>query len=102
MSFLRHSFAQGLRYTRQPMQARRALGRLAVVLALLAGAVPRGAAAPFDMPLRDYVHTMWTHRDGEPLTGVSHVLQTSDGYLWLFTHNGLLRFDGMRFVRPPN
>lgn len=76
-------------------QARRLFVRLLLVLAVTAS---NAAATPADVPLRDYNHTTWTHHDGVPLGHIASILQTSDGYLWIFTSDGLLRFDGMRFV----
>jgi len=43
-------------------------------------------------------HTAWTDREGVP-GQVMALAQTSDGYLWLGTPNGLFRFDGVRFDR---
>ena len=40
----------------------------------------------------------WTISDGLP-TPVIAVDQTPDGYLWITTFDGLVRFDGVRFVR---
>lgn len=40
----------------------------------------------------------WDLDDGLPSTRVYAVARTSDGYLWLATHRGLVRFDGVRFV----
>jgi ligand-binding sensor domain-containing protein/signal transduction histidine kinase len=40
----------------------------------------------------------WTTENGLPQNSVNDILQTRDGYLWLATHGGLVRFDGMRFV----
>src|SRR5262249_19586264 len=81
-------------------QARPVLLRLAIRL-MLEGAWPglTASAAPSDVALRDYIHTIWTHHDGAPLGTIKRILQTSDGYLWIFTSDDLLRFDGMRFVR---
>ena len=39
----------------------------------------------------------WTTDDGLPQNTVSAILQTRDGYLWLTTAGGLVRFDGLRF-----
>jgi len=50
-----------------------------------------------------YGHTVWRTSDGD-LPGIPHVIaQTTDGYLWIGTEDGLVRFDGVRFVpwRPP-
>jgi len=50
---------------------------------------------------RDFVHTSWTQHDGIPLS-VRTIAQTKDGYLWLVNdEEGLVRFDGVRFVRQP-
>src|SRR5208282_1182701 len=48
------------------------------------------------IPIR-YTHTEWTDSPG--LKGrVYSMAQTSDGYLWLGTEFGLVRFDGIRFT----
>ena len=77
-----------------------AIVQLTIVLMMLAGPLATAAIAQSDVRLRDYIHTTWTHHDGVPLEQVEKILQTPDGYLWIFTTGGLLRFDGMRFVRP--
>jgi signal transduction histidine kinase/ligand-binding sensor domain-containing protein len=41
-------------------------------------------------------HTSWTVRDGAP-GDVIEFAQTTDGFLWLATARGLMRFDGQRF-----
>jgi ligand-binding sensor domain-containing protein/signal transduction histidine kinase len=46
-----------------------------------------------------YLHTSWTQEEGGALPAIQTMAQTADGYLWLGTSNGLIRFDGMRFVR---
>jgi ligand-binding sensor domain-containing protein/anti-sigma regulatory factor (Ser/Thr protein kinase) len=45
-----------------------------------------------------YLHTSWTQEEGAALPAIQAMAQTSDGYLWLGTGNGLIRFDGVRFV----
>jgi signal transduction histidine kinase/CheY-like chemotaxis protein/ligand-binding sensor domain-containing protein len=45
-----------------------------------------------------YVHDTWTSKTGLPGESVYKILQTPDGYLWLQTSAGLVRFDGVRFV----
>ena len=57
-------------------------------------------ASAFDSnkPLTEYTHTVWTHRDGIPSAFIYSIAQTRDGFLWLATTDGLVRFDGVRFV----
>jgi signal transduction histidine kinase/ligand-binding sensor domain-containing protein len=49
-----------------------------------------------------YAHTGWTYRNG-PLQGgaVYAITQTPDGYLWLATQSGIVRFDGVRALPLP-
>jgi ligand-binding sensor domain-containing protein/signal transduction histidine kinase len=49
-------------------------------------------------PLTEYTHTVWTHKDGIPSAFIYSIAQTRDGYLWLATKDGLVRFDGVRFL----
>ena len=39
----------------------------------------------------------WTVQDGLPQDIVRGISQTPDGYLWIATLDGLVRFDGVRF-----
>src|SRR6266567_404153 len=50
-----------------------------------------------------YAHTSWKIRDGFSKGAIFSIAQTPDGYLWLGTEFGLLRFDGVRAVpwQPP-
>jgi signal transduction histidine kinase/CheY-like chemotaxis protein/ligand-binding sensor domain-containing protein len=45
-----------------------------------------------------YAHDSWNSRRDFPGDAVYQILQTSDGYLWLRTAGGLIRFDGVHFV----
>src|SRR5579872_3174192 len=49
--------------------------------------------------LDQYYHETWTSQRGLPGEAVYQIVQSSDGYLWLRTSAGLVRFDGVRFVR---
>jgi len=66
------------------------LGRSLLLAALVLGlgAEARGQAL-FDR---------WSVEDGLPQNSVNDIVQTRDGYLWLATYGGLVRFDGLRFV----
>ncbi len=44
-----------------------------------------------------YIHDVWGIEQGLPQNSVSPVYQTRDGYLWLGTQEGLVRFDGSHF-----
>ncbi len=46
-----------------------------------------------------YLYASW--QDQLPQNTVQAILQTRDGYLWLGTQGGLVRFDGIRFVEIP-
>jgi signal transduction histidine kinase/ligand-binding sensor domain-containing protein len=49
-----------------------------------------------DRTLDQLYHTGWTYAEGAPAE-VHALAQTTDGYLWLGTATGLIRFDGIRF-----
>lgn len=49
-------------------------------------------------PLNQYKPDVWQTEDGLPQNSVKTITQTRDGYLWFGTNEGLVRFDGMRFV----
>jgi signal transduction histidine kinase/ligand-binding sensor domain-containing protein len=48
-------------------------------------------------PIHQLAHQSWAAQDGAP-TEIRLLAQTGDGYLWLGTVSGLIRFDGVRFV----
>jgi signal transduction histidine kinase/ligand-binding sensor domain-containing protein len=64
---------------------------------------PRALALNPALDISQYAHTAWKIRDGFTKGTISSIAQTSDGYLWLGTEFGLLRFDGVRNVpwQPP-
>ena len=68
------------------------------VSACLALLTLRAGAFDSNKPLTEYTHTVWTHKDGIPSAFIYSIAQTRDGYLWLATTDGLVRFDGVRFV----
>ena len=76
--------------------------RAACVVILLGGCHPALALNPaFDVS--QYGHTAWRFREGFVSGRIAGMAQTPDGYLWLGTEFGLVRFDGVRTVlwRPP-
>src|ERR1035437_771613 len=54
-----------------------------------------GAAEPSDPP---FIVDVWSTKEGLPQNSVISVIQTREGYLWLGTLNGLVRFDGNHFT----
>ena len=68
--------------------------------ASLAVALSAAAALALDpaIPLSQYGHDVWTSDSGLPQNSITAILQTRDGYLWLGTQEGLVRFDGVRFT----
>jgi ligand-binding sensor domain-containing protein/signal transduction histidine kinase len=55
------------------------------------------------LDVSQYAHTVWKIRDGFAKGAIRSIAQTPDGYLWLGTEFGLLRFDGIRNLpwQPP-
>ena len=47
--------------------------------------------------LLQYNCQSWTRQNGLPVNGIKTITQSKDGYLWLGTAVGLLRFDGVDF-----
>ncbi len=45
-----------------------------------------------------FIHDVWRIEDGLPENSITAIAQTHDGYLWLATFDGLVRFDGARFT----
>ncbi len=41
----------------------------------------------------------WTRQSGLPVNAIRAITQTKDGYLWLGTQKGLIRFDGIEFTQ---
>jgi signal transduction histidine kinase/streptogramin lyase len=48
--------------------------------------------------LTRFSQTTWTQKEGLPQDAISAIVQTTDGYLWLGTEEGLARFDGYDFT----
>lgn len=48
--------------------------------------------------LTDYVHVAWGEEEGLPQGSINAIAQTADGYVWLGTQEGLVRFDGIKFT----
>ncbi len=73
---------------------RKAARRMASWVGLMIGFA---ATAPAAVP-PGYTVRNWQTEDGLPQNSVRCLVQTRDGYLWLGTFDGLVRFDGVRFT----
>jgi signal transduction histidine kinase len=76
--------------------ARRFLPLCTCVAALLLSW--RACALSPDLRINQFYHSAWTVKEGAP-TDIEDLAQTSDGYLWIASMAGLVRFDGGRFER---
>ncbi len=63
---------------------------------LLGVALPAAALEP-STPLANFGRQAWAMENGLPQNTVQALAQTKDGFLWLGTEAGLVRFDGIEF-----
>lgn len=56
-----------------------------------------GIAAHYVPRLTQLEHRLWREQDSG-VRGANGIVQTTDGFLWIATDAGLMRFDGVRFV----
>ena len=65
-----------------------------IILVLFVFSLAALASAEEELP---YVRTVFNERNGLPTGEANDVLQTSDGYVWVGSYGGLIRFDGTEF-----
>ncbi len=84
---------------RHPCAERRTTPLAAAVMAafVVAGAVS-GCGEDAQPELGRLLVEVWQAERGAPAATIRDVLQTSDGYLWVASEQGLARFDGVRFL----
>ncbi|HTL74370.1 MAG TPA: two-component regulator propeller domain-containing protein [bacterium] len=77
-------------------------GLLLALLLTAIGRPPQVAGAeptpPFASGTGDYLIQNWQAEEGLPRSTITALTQDRQGYLWLGTPQGLIRFDGVRFV----
>jgi ligand-binding sensor domain-containing protein/signal transduction histidine kinase len=76
----------------------REAGRWGGVCILLLAWTHAALALDPQRSLEHFGHQAWRTDSGLPQNTVHSILQTRDGYLWLGTDGGLVRFDGIDFV----
>jgi signal transduction histidine kinase/ligand-binding sensor domain-containing protein len=77
----------------------RRLGSIRIGAALLlAACAPPADALDASRSLTQYVHRIWQMQQGLPEATIYSIGQTTDGFLWLGTQRGVVRFDGVRFT----
>ena len=83
---------------------RRSVVAAGVLITMLLAWSPRAHALDPSLHISQYAHTSWKVRDGVFRGAINAVTQTPDGYLWLGTDFGLVRFDGVAAVpwQPPS
>jgi signal transduction histidine kinase/ligand-binding sensor domain-containing protein len=68
-----------------------------LLAALVALAGPAWSLDPHKS-LTQYTRAVWTQANGLPEDDIGAITQTTDGYLWVGTRDGLARFDGYDFT----
>ncbi len=77
------------------IRSRSSFAILAAILSLVAVAPVRGLGT--QRKLSQFGQQTWGSDSGLPQNTVHSVVQTRDGFLWIATEAGLVRFDGIRF-----
>ena len=84
--------------TARPMLRTPRYSVLATACLLVLAPVRARAALDPNLAISQYIHTVWQLDAGLPENSVLSIAQTPDGYIWLGTEEGLVRFDGVRFT----
>jgi PAS domain S-box-containing protein len=73
-----------------------------VLTGMLLSGLPAALALDPDRRISQYGHSVWRIQDGA-IAPPTNIAQTTDGFLWITTAQGLMRFDGVRFTpwQPP-
>ncbi len=77
------------------------LARSAAAVLAAALIAPCAFALNPSLDISQYAHTSWRLDEGFFKGAVHSIAQTPDGFLWLGTEFGLVRFDGVKFVEWP-
>lgn len=69
-----------------------------VFVFVLLGSHVAALALELKSNLLHYAHQTWRTENGLPQNTVHSILQTHDGYIWMATEGGVVRFDGSHFL----
>ncbi len=83
--------------SREPRECGPLLG-WALVLFIAVCTIDRGAALDPGNLTSQYKTDYWSAENGFPGGHITSIAQTPDGYLWIGTDTGLVRFDGLNFL----
>lgn len=60
--------------------------------------VPAAAFADLEFTYSPYIETVYDESNGLPTGEANEVIQTQDGYIWIASYGGLLRYNGKQFI----
>src|SRR5271170_4900655 len=83
-----------------PMTGQSAIRKILLGLAAVCLSCPAHAIDP-NRTIAQYMQERWSGDRGFPGGSVTALAQTQDGYLWIGTDKGLIRFDGSNFRHFP-
>lgn len=98
MSKMKSNFHTATAHSNSTSAVRRMILRLSIGLILFQILiVPSSFALDPKKQISQYGYSVWSRQNGLPANAVNVAIQTHDGYIWLGTTAGLLRFDGVCF-----
>lgn len=80
-----------MRETRQPIPV------LCLTAFLLLTGISALTGLDPETPLKEYIYDFWSSKQGLPQDTVYAILQDQQGYLWIGTDGGIVRYNGRRF-----
>ncbi|MGE5798083.1 MAG: two-component regulator propeller domain-containing protein, partial [Ignavibacteria bacterium] len=69
-----------------------------ITLLIIVLSLPLVPQKKINKAISQYVHQYWMTEDGLPLNSITSITQTKDGYIWLGSKGGVIRFDGVNFT----
>lgn len=93
-----HYAKKGCLFECFPFLGRAERATLLIIFLVITARAARGATNGVKFLQSEFVVDFWQTEQGLPDNFVTGIQQTSDGYLWVATLNGLARFNGVEFV----